>query len=92
VIKENVHIDLLIIASISSTRSTYTSLLEYFGSAVLQGIRDAVALGRVSLTFELLPVTMLKALLTTFGGLIISRRTLGSVVKGKPLSIISSKS
>jgi hypothetical protein len=46
----------------------------------------------VSLTFELLPVTTLKTLLTIFGGAIISCRILGSVVSGKPLSIISSNS
>lgn len=67
-------------------------MLAYFVSAVLQGTRDAVAPGSVSLTLELLPVTTLKTLLTIFGGAIISRRMLGSVVSGKPLSIISSRS
>jgi hypothetical protein len=61
-------------------------------SVVLHGTQDAVAPGRVSLIFELLPVTTLSILLTIFGGAIISLRILGSVVRGKPLSIISSKS
>uniref|UniRef100_A0A7C8ZZX0 Uncharacterized protein n=1 Tax=Opuntia streptacantha TaxID=393608 RepID=A0A7C8ZZX0_OPUST len=80
------------IASISSTRSTYTSLLARLFSVVLHGTYDAVAPGRLPLTLELLPVTALSTLLTMLGGAIISFRMLDSVVKGKPLSIISSRS
>ena len=63
-----------------------------FGSVLLHGTQDAVAPGRVLLTLELLPVTTPNTLLTIFGGAIISLRMLGSVVRGKPLSIISSRS